>query len=431
MLVALFCVGLLVSAFSQVSAEDTKKITWFHYETDPRQFEMLAEIVKTYEQLNPGVKVQQQVVAEEESGEKIGMMMMAGDIPEVVEAKSEDTVNWARENYLLPLDEIVDYYGDFISGGLKMNSYEGTVYGLPRSAGLQMMYYRKDLYKEQGLAVPQTWEEGIAAAKKLSVDADGDGVIDTYGIGLPVSRETQTQEVFIQFLWQQDETLFDANHDFNLANPGPAQTAEKVLEYYRSLAKYNPPGASAWNYTDFNLAFAAGKFAAAPLYGRLLLYLERYAPNLSGKTSAYLLPAGKKRAACVWAESFTVFKDSKYPEEGKKFLKFFYSNDIYREFLLTMPILMLPWREGVMKDPEFLNDPMNLKFADALNSTLDAVQYGYNITLEFWDEANPNLGPVWGSRALTDMVQRVVIKGIDPAIAIQWAVDQVKGILGG
>jgi multiple sugar transport system substrate-binding protein len=44
---------------------------------------------------------------------------------------------------------------------------DGILYGLPINGNIQLFFYRKDLFEEHGLEVPQTWDEVEAAAKVL------------------------------------------------------------------------------------------------------------------------------------------------------------------------------------------------------------------------------------------------------------------------
>jgi len=56
-------------------------------------------------------------------------------------------------------------------------------------ADIHAFFYRKDLFEEYGIPYPpKTWAEVIEAAKKLTLDTDGDGEIDIYGFGMPAAE---------------------------------------------------------------------------------------------------------------------------------------------------------------------------------------------------------------------------------------------------
>ena len=51
---------------------------------------------------------------------------------------------------------------------LGYSSSSGEIYGLPINGNIMLFFYRKDLFEENGLAVPQTWDEVKAAAQTLN-----------------------------------------------------------------------------------------------------------------------------------------------------------------------------------------------------------------------------------------------------------------------
>jgi multiple sugar transport system substrate-binding protein len=48
---------------------------------------------------------------------------------------------------------------------------DGKVYGLPQDSGPMAMFYNKKVFDQYGIAVPTTWDEYVAAAKKLHTAA--------------------------------------------------------------------------------------------------------------------------------------------------------------------------------------------------------------------------------------------------------------------
>ena len=64
------------------------------------------------------------------------------------------------------------------------------LYFIPWTIGTMILSYQPELFVEAGIVdedgnakPPDTWEEMLDAAKKLTVDTDGDGKIDRYGMG--------------------------------------------------------------------------------------------------------------------------------------------------------------------------------------------------------------------------------------------------------
>src|SRR3546814_19137272 len=46
-----------------------------------------------------------------------------------------------------------------------------------------VMGYNEEILQTEGLSVPTTWDEFIAAARKTTKDLNGDGIVDQFGTG--------------------------------------------------------------------------------------------------------------------------------------------------------------------------------------------------------------------------------------------------------
>ncbi len=84
--------------------------------------------------------------------------------------------------------------------GVSALTIEGQIYGYPSEGDTAWLFYRKDLLEEEGIEVPQTWDEFLEAAIKLTKDLDGDGKIDRYGAVSGARR---------------DEAMWDFTHYFH------------------------------------------------------------------------------------------------------------------------------------------------------------------------------------------------------------------------
>lgn len=77
---------------------------------------------------------------------------------------------------------------------------EGAIYAMPKDVGPFSFGYNKTMFEAAGIPLPSvddpyTWDEFIDVAKKLTLDTDGDGVLDQWGTGLNVQWNLQS------FVW--------------------------------------------------------------------------------------------------------------------------------------------------------------------------------------------------------------------------------------
>ena len=78
---------------------------------------------------------------------------------------------------------------------------------LPQNISSLVVYYNEDLFAEAGTAPPPddwTWDDFIATAKALTIDRDGDGIVEQYGLGVDPSLFR-----LAPFVWQNDGRIVD------------------------------------------------------------------------------------------------------------------------------------------------------------------------------------------------------------------------------
>ena len=69
-----------------------------------------------------------------------------------------------------PLDPGLSTYGGTIYWNDKLRTFDprgGKLMGVPVNGNVEVFYYRKDLYDQHGLKVPETWDDVLANAAKL------------------------------------------------------------------------------------------------------------------------------------------------------------------------------------------------------------------------------------------------------------------------
>ena len=70
---------------------------------------------------------------------------------------------WAAQDWLVPLDDLPADYDveDVLKPVREGLSYDGKLYALPFYAESSMLFYRKDLFEQAGIEVPEqpTWQQ--------------------------------------------------------------------------------------------------------------------------------------------------------------------------------------------------------------------------------------------------------------------------------
>ena len=188
------------------------------------------------------------------------------------------------------LDPQVSTFGGTIYWNDKLRTFDsrtGKLMGVTINGNVDVLYYRKDLYDQKGLKVPETWEQVLENATRLN---DGARV---YGFVHRDDRESTFAD-FSNYLFSFGGDVF-ANAsagDFSVVFNSPA--SRRALEFYLRLGKaggYPTPGSVSQG--QLIQLMATGKAAQAVTIVAAWAQLED--PNKSavvGKFETALMPRG-------------------------------------------------------------------------------------------------------------------------------------------
>jgi N,N'-diacetylchitobiose transport system substrate-binding protein len=92
-----------------------------------------------------------------------------GTGPDVTEIGNDQVPMWQSQDALTPITDIA-HEGDRSQIPQNLYGYEtvdNEVYGIPWGAGARAVLYRKDWFADLKIEIPKTWDELVAAAKKI------------------------------------------------------------------------------------------------------------------------------------------------------------------------------------------------------------------------------------------------------------------------
>lgn len=144
-----------------VNADAQKKITFWTTEDEQARMKIQKDIAHEFTQ-KTGINVQIVPVKENRLAEKVTAAFAAKSLPDVIFHPMEFTVGWAEAG-VLDIEsptQVVEQLGidTFGSGPLNLVRVPKGYAGLPLDGWGQLLLYRKDLFKEKGLLVPDKWE---------------------------------------------------------------------------------------------------------------------------------------------------------------------------------------------------------------------------------------------------------------------------------
>jgi multiple sugar transport system substrate-binding protein len=421
---------------TQVLAADKIVRVW-HTETEPQTVRAFNDIARRFEAKNPGVKIEAEGLAWGDLEGKIMAGLAAGNPPELSHGQPITCTALQSKGLLLPLDDVVKAIGEanIWEQVRRVCNVAGKQYGLVHAAGTSLLIYRKDLAEKHALKAPKTWTDLVQVAKALTLDTNGDGRTDIYGISLPGDN------LFINILLGE---LIKANGGqlFDKSNK-PMLTDRKMietLEFWRDLSQYAPPGWEGHGYlqTFQNLY---GQKAAMMLagYGRGAGMIEKFAPKDMANDKTFDVwvkphgPSGSEPAAQVDQEPWMLFKEAKNTKEAVEFLKFFYQDENYLEYIRTVPIHFFPITKSLRQSEAYKKTEMIERWKgwlDAQEQYLEKDQGKPTLVVDWADLTDkPYLMEVLGSGILRDMVLDATVEKMEPAKAAEKAQKRLEELM--
>lgn len=264
-------IGILMLSVSPAWGKKFKPgttISWLahpvHYDTTGRGV-LLDEFEK-----KTGIKVEPKLYGVDETREQLMIQLATGSVKFDVLSIMRDAyrTDLGKNTFvdLSPRMHEVEDFDDFSKGMIEMfRPRDGSLVSLPLRSGLCVLMYRQDLYQEYGLREPleepQTIEEFLNTARKLTFDANGDGHIDVYGylfrakMGLLLSQDYSTWlNLFGTFVFDKEgtQTLIDS--------PAGIEALQFLVDLVNKY-KVTPPGIHTYGSPQLRSLMQQGKYA--------------------------------------------------------------------------------------------------------------------------------------------------------------------------
>jgi multiple sugar transport system substrate-binding protein len=326
---------------------------------------------------------------------KASTALLTNQGPDTFEYPNGPTIDMIKGGQVVDLSGILgDAKDDFNAALVERMSYQGKLYAIPQVIDMQLMVYRKSMLSAAGVQPPQTVDELLAAAKKLT-----NGKVK----GLFLGNDGGVGVLGGPALWSAGLDYLTADNQFGFDDPLAAESLSKLRELWTS--KVLLLGAP----TDWSepAAFTQG-LTAMQFTGLWTLPVIEKAlpgdygvlpwPKLNATTGNASVPVGAY-GACVNAKSKNV-------EAAKKYIKWLWvdQTDDQLDFAQSYGF-HVPARKSLAGK------------ADKLKSgpAADAVK----LLNENGRPQNPMLWSPKASTAYSDALNRIIRSGADPVAEIK------------
>ena len=173
---------------TEPSSDEPIELTFWHGYTEA-DGDVLEQIVADFNADNPDIEISTEINPWAVIDDTLLPSLSAGTGPDIVAMPAERLPVYADRGAFAPLD---DFYADsanaaaVVDGGVEMVTVNGSAYGVPTGFVPLAVYYNQALFDEAGITeIPQTWDEWVAVSEQLTIDENGDGTPEQYGVILP------------------------------------------------------------------------------------------------------------------------------------------------------------------------------------------------------------------------------------------------------
>ncbi len=132
---------------------------------------IVSNIVEEYQTANPNVKIDLEVLSNDQYKEKIKVLASSNQLPDIGLTWAAGYLQpYVEGNKFAPLDDVLDggLRDSFVSGTTEAYAVDGKTYGLPLELNIAPIYYNKEIFKKYNLEVPKTFDEFKTVVKTLA-----------------------------------------------------------------------------------------------------------------------------------------------------------------------------------------------------------------------------------------------------------------------
>lgn len=334
------------------------------------------ELIERFEAENPGIEVNYLGLPPGESPQKYNAAITNEATPDVGSVTSSRLGAILAQNALIPLDdrlESSELNGSLQEGlldGLRDISPDGELYAVPFRGNLELMWYRKSLFAEAGVDVPQTWDEFFAAAEALTDPAAG-----RYGYTIRGGSGGIFQVMTEAFAASGAAPFFDDEGTANLRDPDAVAHIERMAEIYGT---YTPEADLTNGYSEMVAQFTEGEIA---MMHHDLFSASTLRTAFGDDLGAFPLPRQSESDPHTQLMSgvpgYGIFAGSDHPDEAWAFVEFLLSHE--SNSYLVEAFGSVPANLDAAQDEWTLDQPgivvANEILADARTQTLFAPMY--------------------------------------------------------
>ena len=304
---------MLLSVASFAQAEDVE-LEFLYHKSETDAIKAMQTVIDQFNAENPGIKVN--FVQIPDAATVLQTRATQNDLPDMFGCTTSTTYELMFESGLIMDLTGKEFLNNIAPSTLALSGYQGKIYRMPYSLSCYGLYVRTDIFEQQGIELPTTWAELMAACEKLQAAG-------IYAFGLP------DKDMVYQRMERMMSMLSDNDDEFKAIAAGELDPHDsKVLKGYAEasldIAKYTNPQSKGAGYDEsYQLFLNDG--SAMTINGQWSLgTLLGFNPDLPVAMIPLPNPVDDDQSNVIVSidTSFCISANTKHPDECLKFLEF-------------------------------------------------------------------------------------------------------------
>ena len=263
------------------------------------------------------------------------------------------------------LDDFIPSIWDFVR-------FKGKTYAFPLTSFGRALFYRADWFEKAGIPAPETWDDVIAAAKKLQ-----DPAKDIWGLTVRGKRDDGTAQGWLPIFYAMGGKFVDEIPQID------SDAGVKALQLYQDLVykhKVMSPDTVSYGSGEARGMFISGKAVMSIIGSHIAPAVVKGGTSYGAfKLTHIPVPVkGMQPTNVATSYQWGILSNTRYPDEAMRYVNYLSSTQGQVEFNTTymegvrksvyqVPeyLKAKPWADFILKDQAIMRPlPMHPKYGE-------------------------------------------------------------------
>lgn len=349
-LIVLIVASSFLVSCGEKNRSDTKKITFWHFWSEPYQRTVVDSLVKEFEKQEK-VEVEITELSWGDGKVKLLAAFNSNTAPDVLELGSDWVSQFSSAGVLSDISHHVEMskYLDFAQEPCR---WENGIYALPWIVDTRVLFVNMDLLKANGFEnPPTTYAEMLEMSKVINKG-------DIYGFGINGSDKHRLYKKVLSFIWSEGGNIYDGKN-FQFDSPQVIAGVKK----YKDLAQYGIVDTQ----KELDNYFAKGRLAFWISGSWLLKKVDEFA-KVKDMQLVRIPDFSNNGVSFAGGEYLSISKKSENQELALKLVKFLTDGKNSVEFCRNIPEAGFP-ADKEYYSSDFYDNDYKAVFAQQLESS--------------------------------------------------------------